>query len=551
MTDRPVAEENGLPSRKCILGVFIFQITALTAVAWFFRHSLNPDAVAYLRIASYYAGHETSLAVSGYWSPLISWMIVPILKMGVPPLAAARIVMELSAILFLFGCLQVFRRFKLPRTFSCVGLWISALVSIPWSVENITPDLLLAALVSFAVAGMVTPRWFLKRRRALLSGIFWGIAYLSKSIALPFGILTSVGVGVFWWWRGGGARQNIAACSCLALLGIGMVSVPWIAVLSRHYGKLTVANSAVMNHSLVGPAVTNRLYLLDQGFHRPEAGRVTVWEDPALPYPDWSPLDNWGNALHQLWIVLRNVPVAVVMLSSTSLSFPFLAAILLMRRLRFGFNTADCPGVCRALFPVLVLTAFYLPNHLLIYEQRYFYPAFPFLYVATVRMLFSICISYWPGIQRRGVALVLVCFLVPTIARSCLHLNSTRVAGKCACDLAQRISRAGIDGPIAGSGRLPGGRAGLYTAYLLDQPWFGDVSHPDASSFRQSGAKLVIVRRGDDVTHELSVSGGFRNLDPLLFESSDDAARFPLQVFEVVPVDYHPAANRPGGGGLK
>ena len=71
------------------------------------RHNLNTDAVAYLRIAGYYAQGHTELAVSGYWGPMLSWMIAVLLKFHAAPLVAARVVMGAAAILFSLGCFRL------------------------------------------------------------------------------------------------------------------------------------------------------------------------------------------------------------------------------------------------------------------------------------------------------------------------------------------------------------------------------------------------------------------------------------------------------------
>ena len=52
--------------------IFSGQIGLLAILGWYFRHALNPDAVAYLRIASYFSEGKFDLAVSGYWGPLLA-----------------------------------------------------------------------------------------------------------------------------------------------------------------------------------------------------------------------------------------------------------------------------------------------------------------------------------------------------------------------------------------------------------------------------------------------------------------------------------------------
>ena len=114
--------------------VFAVQAVLLVVAAVRNVHQLNPDAVAYMRIAGYYAGGQWDLAVTGYWGPLLSWLMVPLLKAGMAPLVAARVVMALSGVVFLCGAVAVFRSFRLPRLALVTGAWIAAGWSVFWSV---------------------------------------------------------------------------------------------------------------------------------------------------------------------------------------------------------------------------------------------------------------------------------------------------------------------------------------------------------------------------------------------------------------------------------
>jgi hypothetical protein len=85
---------------------------------------------------------------------------------------------------------------------------------------------------------------------------------------------------------------------------------------------------------------------------------------------------------------------------------------------------------------------------------------------------------------------------------------------------------------VAGSGKLPGGRAGLYLAFLLNEPWYGDELGADAAAYMRSAAPLVVVRRDSQIAAELKSHSWFHDLDLQLFDSPDAAAQFPLQVFQ-------------------
>jgi len=137
-----------------------------------------------------------------------------------------------------------------------------------------------------------------------------------------------------------------------------------------------------------------------------------------------------------------------------------------------------------------------------------------------------------PWIQRQGVVLVACAVIIPTLGRGWLRSGPAREAGVQAHLLARKISEAHLAGPIAGSGSLPGGRTGLYVAFLLDQPWYGDEPHPSAAGFKRSGARLIIVRRGNPVVRELDADPAFRSLDADLFASPEQARASPVKVYE-------------------
>src|SRR5262245_33141886 len=63
--------------RLATAAVLPVQIVLLIILAWLNRDQINSDAVAYIRIAQYYLHLQTDLMVSGYWGPLLSWLIVP------------------------------------------------------------------------------------------------------------------------------------------------------------------------------------------------------------------------------------------------------------------------------------------------------------------------------------------------------------------------------------------------------------------------------------------------------------------------------------------
>jgi hypothetical protein len=525
----------GKPGKTRAAGVVMAQVLGLAALCWLRRHALNPDGVAYVRIAGYYAHGRTDLAVSGYWGPLLSWLMTPWLAAGFPPLVAARIVMAMTAVIFLLGCLRVFRAFQLSGREQFLGAWLGAAVSVCWSVENISPDLLAGGLIGFAFSGLLESQCGEKPSAAVSSGIWWGLAYLAKAAALPLALLVSFGTLAIIGFRNASELKRAARLMLGTWFCIVLVAGPWVAVVSAKYHHLTISRSAALNHAMVGPAGVERFYPLDRGFYEPEPGRVTFWEDPDLPYPDWSPLESWANALHQLDIIRWNLPVVVFMLACVSLVFPVLLVILPARLTRPEWRRAlagqQWPW---ALLPVAAMGVAYAGGNLLLTEQRYFYAAFPFLFVAGAGACFHWKRNGTPVNPRRAVTwLMAAAFLAPTLARPSLWRQPAATAGECAWVMAQKLSAAGIRGPVAGSASMPGGRAGLYVAFHLGEPWYGYPRRLTAEEFRQSRALIIVVNREEPLAAELVSDGHFENLDGRLFSSPVRAEAFPLQAFEL------------------
>jgi hypothetical protein len=361
------------------------------------------------------------------------------------------------------------------------------------------------------------------------------LAYLAKGVGFPVALVVCAGMAALWWSHGPASRAHLTRSLLLTFLGFSLLAAPWVAILSAKYGQFTFSTGGRLNHAMVGPSDVRRFYPLDRGLHRPDPGRVTFWEDPQVPYPDWSPFASVGNAFHQIQIVARNGCVVLIMLTSVSLAFPVILGIALWRLCRREWRARLTHGNWWwAALPVMVFAFVYLPGNLLISEQRYFYPALPYLIVLQVGILTR---TTWvrPWIQQQGVVLMACAVLIPTLARGWLRPAPARVAGVQAHFLAQKISEAHLAGPIAGSGRLSGGRTGLYVAFLLGQPWYGDEPHPSAAGFKQSGARLIIVRRDHPVVRQLDADPGFRDLDADLFVLPEQEARgSPLKVFEAV-----------------
>lgn len=555
--------DNGLRFERWVVGAFVFQFLFLTSAAFRNHGALNTDAIAYLQIAEYWAEWNADLMVSGYWGPLLSWLMAPFIKAGVEPMIAARIVMVVSGVVFLLGCKDVFRAFEIDPAMRALGLWIAAAFSVFWSVRHITPDLLLAGLMALAIASTVDRRWLTSRRVAALAGVWWGLAYLAKAIAFPLAGLTTLALaGLFVWFGAAGVREAVKR-ACLTWIAFGVVAAPWVLILSLKYGGPTFSTSGRINHAIAGPPDVERYHPFAREFHLPDKGRVTQWEDPSkMDYKFWSPFAGGGHFRHQVGIVGENVPKVLTYFSGFNIAHLFgtggkvAARDLLM--LVPGFDLAylglvgliGCFAPRRnwrerfkeerwrwAALPVALMAGLYLPVYLRSDDLRYFYPAFPLVWVAACGVIAVLARRFikdegrgrWLAARVLAVSFGLAAGIWTLVAL----VGVPNAGSHFARDLAQRMEAANLKGPIAGSATLQGGRAGLYAAWFLNEPWLGDDETAGADGLAESGASVVVATRFDSRVEEMEHDRRFEDIGGRLF-ASEEMEGYPLRVFRVV-----------------
>ncbi|MGA2034917.1 MAG: hypothetical protein ABSG68_21930 [Thermoguttaceae bacterium] len=218
------------------------------------RYLPNPDAVAYIRIATYYSKWQTDLMVSGHWGPLISWLMAPLLPWVSNPFYAARIVMGISAILFTLAGYGVLRQSQLPAMFIALATLLIALASIVWSVEQISPDLLVGAFMCFGCIFLLDPNWRACRKIQARAGLLFGIAHLAKAVALPTFCVLAALVAAWSVRKSPHSRRAVFAVLLCSMAAFAIFATPWILILSLKYGRPVFSTSGSINHAAIEPS---------------------------------------------------------------------------------------------------------------------------------------------------------------------------------------------------------------------------------------------------------------------------------------------------------
>lgn len=489
------------------------QITGLVLVALPFRHALNPDAISYMQVAQHGLNGNWELAVTGYWGPLLSWLLMPFIAAGIPTQFGARLLMILSALFFLDSSEKLLKNSSLSKTKRMIILWSLWFCTLLWSVENITPDLLLAGIYLRIFNAIQTENWLTSTESAIRTGLWFAAAYLAKSVALPVTLAffaISLLIRKFLFHRSPieSSPQN---CLALAIAWLLPVSL-WVLTLSIHYQKPTFSTSAAIVHATVGPPDTQR-YPLGFNIETPQPGRITTWEDPTLgPDQFWNPFSSPALFAHQVSIILRNLfPAAIVTSSVFLLAIP---TVFLITSLTLNFLPTNTPKTLHSwIYPskmrailagglVAVNVGVYMPTLLPPSEQRYFYVLAPVLVLVLAE---NVKLEFARKRPALFVGLIALSGLVvPSLARWMVLPPLKDSAFEIAYQAADNLnSQAGFEpGPIVGNARMPRGRAGLFLSWYLQVPWYGGSPEATMEDYLKSGARILALSADDPRTFE-------------------------------------------------
>jgi hypothetical protein len=252
---------------------------------WNNRFEMWSDGIAYLDVAS-------RLEVNTYWSPLFSWLLIPVVHL-VPLRWSATAVHLLQVVFALLAVLLADRLWQrlAPETAQDRGWLITRWAAAWWMIFELTsiglvqPDGLTVCLYLAACLLVL-------HRRPVLLGLVLAAAYLTKAAMLPFALIL---LGCwFFVERRRALLAGAILCVCCA---------PWWIALHQHTGRWTIGDSGALNHAWEVNGLT-RWYHGQGGVHstrqisaQPDA---FIYPAPfAVTYPPWYDPSYWFAGLEK------------------------------------------------------------------------------------------------------------------------------------------------------------------------------------------------------------------------------------------------------------
>jgi|RhiMethySRZTD1v2_1073278.scaffolds.fasta_scaffold73429_2 hypothetical protein len=435
---------------------------------------INPDAVCYLRNALYWTQGRFLDALSGYWSPMLSWCVAPLIAMKVDSLHAAYVVLGAwGALLVVASWWLLGRLGDIPAWLQIVAMVLVAESVVTWSATAF-PDVILAAMLMAYAAAALSPRLFEGRRAAILAGAFGGLAYLGKAYGFPFFLVHwPATVGLFAWRRGI-PRDRAIATALTGAIAFGIFAVPWALALSIKFKTPTYGLSGGINHAIIGPNDFKRDELWDA-----VPGRVTVWEIPETrAYRAWSMFDDRASLRHQLsysWRTLKEIRGTLQRFDALGIAL----VLVLLGPFAAGAISRPREEIDRAAWAAMTVIVYSVPFSLVYFTYRYTAP-----WLKPLTILFALTLT-WRLAEKlsRPLAAALLAVVIGSFVANAnvpftpytveepggTSFDNVTVDSAPHRGAAARLRAAGIGGPIASTGYW----AGMYLGYFLDAPFVG------------------------------------------------------------------------------
>jgi hypothetical protein len=338
------------------------------AVTWLlfyprFQHYFIPDGLYYIDSARFLLNGHWADAVNGYWSPLYSWLLLPVYALSKDS------VLSLQMVNFCCGWAILIQTRKLLRwlqpnavLFNTLATAVLAPLLAAWCTLYTTPDPLFLALL------LLYSRWCLQKKHLSqpVGTALLGLAlYFTKSYGFFFFIIHWSFFTIFTHTQRRAALRMGIKTLLFFFLGIGV----WMALLFTRYQRPVLSTSGAYNHAImrsggiIHPCDTGKLIMPRQQFYRSAWNEMTEH----INYTNWSLFQNGDTRNLQWRIIKKNTGDIIGQLQKTPRYGLYLLVLLLIAGL--VFNTGADNFFSRyCLFTIPVFSAGYL---LFFTEERY------------------------------------------------------------------------------------------------------------------------------------------------------------------------------------
>ncbi len=253
--------------RRPLLAYLALLAPVMWAAMRFDPYTADGDAVAYMDIADLLHAHHWAGAVNGYWHPLYPALLWVAQVLAHPSQAnelgaytAVNFFIFFAQVAAMLGFTTALVRLREsvgapPALLSVNALRLLGVALLvigaqrELSLGKVRPDGLLQALI---LAGLAMMLYALASRRmfyAPLMGLFFGLAYLTKSFAFLIALLAIATLVLFQWLVQRRSMGRALVSGALAFVVFAAVAGPYVAALSRQKHRFDFGDSGSLNYA--------------------------------------------------------------------------------------------------------------------------------------------------------------------------------------------------------------------------------------------------------------------------------------------------------------
>lgn len=367
-------ESNGKSVITLLLIIAIYSVLCLTTYRY---ERFTADTMLYVSIAQKYLAGDYQNAVNGYWGPLLAWLIVPFLYLGISDVLSLTLLYIVFGIMTFIGIWTLSFRFEIDGLTRKVILVASLPIILGFSLVQ-PMDFLLVCILIFYLSIIFRGDYYGSVKSALSCGFLGSMAYLTKAYAYPFFIVHFLGMNVFHYLAdlSNDRGEKIIKNTVAGFIMFFLISGSWIMVISDKYGYVTFSTMRKTNFNAPGPEVKGGglefgVPVFTEGFFEPpNETAFVIWEDPSyLRGKPWSAWQSKAHFIHFIKLTLKNVAEGLKIFESFS-SFSLIIIIsyillLIVNPFKSLFSKRDI------LYPLFTLALFSGGFLLFHFEPRY------------------------------------------------------------------------------------------------------------------------------------------------------------------------------------
>ncbi len=370
----------------------IYQLSAATVYTILFflllplyQYVLDIDAISYIHVAERFAKGEYYYSINGYWSPLISWILVPFIKAGFDPVLSAKYINGLLGLLTLLNSCALIEKFHIHDALKRIIPFILAILFLSYSFYELCADLLQLFIFIIYLNVLFSKNFIRNNNKIFFAGILGAISYYAKAYNFPFFIL-HFAIVVFILVKknySGNIANLFLSKVAIGFVAFFLVTAPYVAVLTHKYGSVRINNAGKLNTSwFLERSISDSRKLVTAP---PFSDATSAWDEPTYSQEKYyTPFTSVKHFSRQIKLFISNS----IKLSELVNQISIFAMLILVGFLVYLFSKKQQAESAEWL--LLLTTLLYPSGYLLIFvEWRYIW-----LLPITLLIMSSILLSY-------------------------------------------------------------------------------------------------------------------------------------------------------------